>query len=65
MNECQFTDDTSADKEPITAGDSEIECVNRFPYLGSLVSSRGRVDAEVEIRIASASKVFGAPHRAA
>lgn len=62
MNECQLADDTAADKEPITVSDSEIGCVNRFPYLGSLVSSRGRVNAEVKKRIASASKVFGALH---
>ena len=41
-------------------GESEIGCVDGFPYLGSMVSSRGRVDAEVDHRIASASKAFGA-----
>ena len=49
-----------ADREPIAVGESEIECVDELTYLGSLVSSRGRVDAEVNHRIASASRAFGA-----
>ena len=53
-----------ADREPITVGESEIGCVDKFPYLGSLVSSSGRVDAEVDHRIASASRAFGALRRA-
>ena len=34
--------------------------VNEFPYLGSLVASNGRVDSEIDKRIASASMAFGA-----
>ena len=49
-----------ADREPIAVGESEIECVDEFTYLGSLVSSCGRVDAEVDHRIAHASRAFGA-----
>ena len=41
-------------------GESEIECVDEFTYLGSLVSSSGRVDAEVDHRITSANRAFGA-----
>ena len=49
-----------ADKEPISTGESEIRCVDKFLYLGSLVLSSGRVDAEVDNRIASASRACGA-----
>ena len=48
-----------ADKDPISVGESEIGCVDKFLYLGSLVSSSGRVDAEVDNRIASASRACG------
>jgi len=48
-----------ADREPIVVGESEIGCVDEFPYLGSMVSSSGRMDVEVDRRIASASKAFG------
>ena len=52
----------AADKEPITIGVHEIGCVDKFPYLGSLVSSSGRVD--VQVRIASASSASRALRRA-
>ena len=47
-----------ADREPIVVGESEIGCVDEFPYLGSMVSSSGRMDVEVDRRIASASKAL-------
>ena len=37
-----------------------IECVAEFSYLGSLIAANGRIDVEVDKRIACASKVFGA-----
>lgn len=40
--------------------DGQIECVSEFPYLGSLIADNGRIDAEIDKRIASASKAFGA-----
>lgn len=49
-----------AKKLPLAVGDNTIEWVSEFPYLGSLVSDDGRIDAEVEKRIANASKAFGA-----
>ena len=49
-----------SDRAAIAVGDSEVECVKQFPYLGSLVTSSGRIDAEVDCRLANASKAFGA-----
>ena len=42
----------------------EIEYVDSFAYLGFVVSSNGRIDAEVDRCIANASKAFGALHNA-
>ena len=49
-----------SDKTPINLPEGSIENVDEFPYLGSLVASNGKVDAEVNKRIANASKAFGA-----
>ena len=49
---------------PIPVGDAEIESVGKFTYLGSLIDNNGTMDAEVDRRIASASKAFGALHSA-
>ena len=48
------------DVAPITVRSEVIECVDHFSYLGSVVSSDGRIDAEVDCRIAKASKAFRA-----
>ena len=48
------------DVAPITVHSEVIECVDHFLYLGSVVSSDGRIDVEVDCRIAKASKAFGA-----
>ena len=40
-----------------------IENVKEFPYLGSVVASSGRVDADIDRRIAQVSKAFGALKR--
>lgn len=45
-------------------GNSEIEHVDDFPYLGSVVSSSGMIDAEVDRRVAQASKAFESLRRA-
>ena len=45
-------------------GESSIEHVSEFPYLGSLIAENGRSHVEVDKRIASASKAFGALRRA-
>ena len=41
-----------------------IECVEEFQYLGSLIMSNERIDAEEDKCIGSASRAFGALHRA-
>ena len=48
------------DRAPLQVGDSEVECVKEFTYLGSIIPSNGLTDAEVDRRIANASKAFGA-----
>ena len=48
------------EKRPLVVGGSLIEWVEQFPYLGPLISDEGRIGAEVERRVASASKAFGA-----
>ena len=52
------------ERTPIPVGDAEIESVGKFTYLGSLIDNNGRMDAEVDRRIVSASKAFGALHSA-
>ena len=47
-------------KLPITVDGGQIEWVSEFPHLGSLMADSGRIDVEVEKRIASASNFFGA-----
>ena len=44
---------------PIGIWDASIEHVDQFPYLGSLVSSNGKIDAEIEKRIVNAFRAFG------
>ena len=55
---------TEEEKAPILVGTSMIECVDAFTYLGSVVTSNARMDAEVDRRIASASRAFGALRQA-
>jgi hypothetical protein len=43
---------------PITLRGSNIVCVSKFRYLGSIVSKDCELDAEITQRISSASKVF-------
>ena len=52
------------DRAPIQVGDSEVECVDEFTYLGSIISSNGQIDAEVDRLMANASKAFAALHPA-
>ena len=47
-------DVTEEDRMPLVMGSNTIEC----PYLGSLIADSGRLDVEVEKRIANASKAF-------
>ena len=43
---------------PIGIRDASIEHVDEFPYLGSLVSSNGRIDAEIEKRIGNVCRAL-------
>ena len=52
------------DRLPLQVRDACVNRVNEFPYLGSLVASNERVDSEIDKRIASASKAFGALRQA-
>ena len=52
------------DLAPIALEGGEVEAVDDFQYLGSLVGSSGRVDADVNRRVAQASKAFGALRKA-
>ena len=51
---------TPEDMSPLSVGGEEIESVSEFPYLGSVVSSDGRMELDVNRRITQASKAFGA-----
>ena len=51
------------DKKPITTGREDIEYIEEFPYLGSVLMSYGRLHTKVDRRIANASRAFGALHR--
>ena len=53
-----------SDREVITIDGGDIEAVDEFPYLGSLIASSGRMDVDVDKRVAQASKVFGALRKA-
>ena len=57
-------DVVDADVEPLQVGTEVVECVREFSYLGSIVTSSGRVDVEVEARVARASRAFGCMRRA-
>ena len=51
-------------KAPIHSEDGKIEHMDSSACLGSVVSSNGRIDAEIDMHIANASMVFGALHHA-
>ena len=52
------------DREPIAVAGGEICSVDEFPYLGSLIAASGRMDGDVDRRIAQASQAFGALRKA-
>ena len=55
---------THEDKLPIKVEDGTIEHVSEFQYLGSVITESGRIDEEIDRRIANASKAFGALRQA-
>ena len=48
------------DQESVALDGGDIEVVSKFPYLGSLIADSGRMDVDVDRRVAQASKAFGA-----
>ena len=54
---------TADDRAPITVGDYQIECVTEFPYLGSVIASSGRMQTDIDRRIAQALRAFGTLRR--
>ena len=54
---------TESDKTSITIDGGEIEAVEEFSYLESIIASSGAVDMEVDARIAKASRAFCALRR--
>ena len=45
-----------SEREPIVVDGGEIQCVKEFPYLCAVIADSGRMDADVECRLAKASK---------
>ena len=48
----------AARPQPIYLGQTELECVDQFTYLGSVISKDGDVEKEVNTRLAKAAAVF-------
>jgi len=48
----------AATPRPIYLGQTELECVDQFTYLGSVISNDEDVEKEVNTRLAKASTVF-------
>jgi len=48
----------AATSEPIYVGQTELECVEQFTYLCSVISKDGDVEKEVNTRLAKAATVF-------
>ncbi len=53
-----------SERKPIVVEGGEIQCVKEFPYLGAVIADSGRMDADVESRLAKASKAYGALRKA-
>ena len=52
------------DIQPISLEGGEMERVSEFPYLECSIATNGRIDNEIDRRIANASKAFGALRQA-
>ena len=55
---------TQEDRLPIKVESGTIDHVNDFQYLGSIITDNGRIDKEIDKRIANAFKAFGALRQA-
>ena len=51
---------SDVDRQPLSIGSHTVGYVDSFVYLGSLLSSDTRVSADIDRRLASASRAFGA-----
>ena len=49
-----------SDRDSVALDGGEVNVVCEFPYLGSLIADSGRMDMDVDRRVAQASKAFGA-----
>ncbi|KAJ7426266.1 hypothetical protein WISP_17475 [Willisornis vidua] len=47
----------------ITIGESELKLVQQFTCLGSIISSDGKIDKEIDNRLAKAYRAFGKLHK--
>ncbi|XP_027521360.1 uncharacterized protein LOC113957786, partial [Corapipo altera] len=47
----------------ITIGQSELKSVQQFNYLGNLISSDGKIDGEIDNRLAKVYSAFGKLHK--
>ncbi len=54
---------TAGDCMPLPVASSVVEPVSEFRYLGSLVDNSGRCSADIQSRVAAASRAFGALRR--
>ena len=55
---------TGEDLKSINLESREIKTVDEFQYLGSLIASSGRIDSEVQQRVAKAQRAFRALRKA-
>ena len=54
----RLVEESDRDSVALDGGDVNVVC--EFPYLGSLIADSGRMDVDVDRRVAQASKAFGA-----
>ena len=48
------------EQECVALDGGGVEAVDKFPYLGLLIEDSGRMNADVNRRVAQASRAFGA-----
>ncbi|KAJ7405164.1 hypothetical protein BTVI_70001 [Pitangus sulphuratus] len=47
----------------ITIGETELKSAQQFNYLGSIISLDGKIDAQIDNRLAKAYRAFGKLHK--
>ncbi len=53
-----------SESEPIVVEGGEIQCVKEFPLLDAVIADSGRMDTDVESRLAKVSRASGALRKA-